>query len=136
MRKKTTTLIFCFCYWLERYQNIFCTTMAECKYLYFKESIDPHRGRVSAVHKNELLPMGVQALTPYACLHPLLPHLIISSLYILCQYLQPAHYHQCLDQFFMNLLATFRTGLIFVRQSKQGVATLALCMHLHPLCTQ
>ena len=33
-------------------------------------------------------------------------------------------YPKYCDQFLMVLLATFTTGLVFVRQSKQGIATL------------
>ena len=52
------------------------------------------------------------------------PYLVISSLYILCQYLdQPAHFPKHFDQFLTVLLPTFTTGLVFVRL-KQGVATL------------
>ena len=34
------------------------------------------------------------------------------------------HYPKYLEQFLMVLLETFTTGLIFARQSKQGVTTL------------
>ena len=51
----------------------------------------------------------------------------ISSLYILCQYLdQPLHYLKYLDEFLSVLLTTITTGLVFARQSKQGVITLTL----------
>ena len=51
----------------------------------------------------------------------------ISSLYILCQYLdQPLHYLKYLDQFLSVLLTTITTRLVFARQSKQGVITLTL----------
>ena len=56
---------------------------------------------------------------------------IMSSLHwdILCKYLdQPAHYSKYLDQFLMVLFETFRTGLVFAKQSKQGVTTLWSCV--------
>ena len=45
-----------------------------------------------------------------------MPYLIISSLYILYQYLdKPTHYHEYCDKFLMDLLATITTDVIFER---------------------
>ena len=83
----------------------------------------------------QLLPPNIDLCSCLYPSHPIVPflppcsfkpaHGPISSLYILCQYLsQPAHHPKYLDQFLTVLLATFTTGLVFMRLSKQGVATL------------
>ena len=52
---------------------------------------------------------------PSRILVPFMPHHVISSLYILCQYLDHPAHHQYCDQFSIDLLATFTTNVIFAK---------------------
>ena len=118
MRKKTHILF------LFLHRTVMKTHSAYSKiFLHqLREYIYTNGGNVSVVHKIKLLPMGVSGSHPSCLLMPTLAP-ISSSFH--CTF-----YVNILINLHMVLLATFTTGLIFVRWSKQGIATL-LWQKLH-----
>ena len=89
------------------YSKIFLHQSMTVNIYSFKSSIYTNGGNVSVVHKIKLLPMGVSGSHPSCLLMPTLAP-ISSSFH--CTF-----YVNILINLHMVLLATFTTGLIFVR---------------------